>query len=62
MEFGVNIVARCRVEISPHYDLWMRGAKYGVVKSIKNDIAHVQMDHPQVKKLQRIPVGDLKRY
>lgn len=23
-----------RVEISPHYDLWMRGARFGVVHSI----------------------------
>lgn len=49
-----------RVEISPHYDLWMMGAKYGTIKSIKDGIAKIKMDHPQVKRLQRIPLEDLK--
>ena len=50
-----------RVEIAPHFDLWMRGARTGVVRSINaNGIAKVKMDHPQVKRLARIPVEDLK--
>jgi hypothetical protein len=32
-------------------DLWMRGAKYGVVVRERNGNPCVRMDHPQVKKL-----------
>ena len=49
-----------RVELSPAYDLWMRGARFGTVKQIHNDIAFVEMDHPQVKRRQKIPIADLK--
>lgn len=49
-----------RVELSPAYDLWMRGARFGVVTKVKDGIASVRMDHPQVKKQQRVPVEDLK--
>ncbi len=48
-----------RVELHPAYDLWMRGAKYGTVVKIKDEIAHVRMDHPQVRKLAKIPIRDL---
>jgi hypothetical protein len=49
-----------RVEIAPHLDLWMRGARYGTVVSVKDGIARVRMDHPQVKVLAKIKVEDLK--
>ncbi len=49
------------VEIAPHYDLWMQGARYGTVRSIKDGVATVKMDHWQVDKLQHFPVEDLKK-
>lgn len=41
-----------RVEIPVHYDLWMRGARFGTVTAIGKDSAfvYVKMDHPQVKR------------
>ena len=45
-----------RIEIPVHYDLWMRGARFGVVTSFRagcagqSDCVLVKMDHPQVKK------------
>ena len=59
-DYGVNVSVKSRVELSPGYDLWMRGARFGVVRSIRDGIAKVKMDHPQVKRLVRIPVADLK--
>lgn len=53
-----------RVELHPACDLWMRGARFGNVHSIKEDngttVALVRMDHPQVRKLQRIPAELLR--
>lgn len=53
-----------RVEIAPHYDLWMRGARTGAVVSSKRnkdgkEILSIRMDHPQVKKLVKIPNDDV---
>lgn len=52
------------IELHPACDLWMRGAKFGTITKIANDngtpVALVRMDHPQVRKLQRI-TGDLLR-
>lgn len=59
--YGENIVAPCRVEISPHYDLWMQGARFGTVKSVTDGIATVEMDNSEVKTLQKFPVGHLIR-
>lgn len=45
-----------RIEIPVHYDLWARGARFGVVTAFRNgavgqsDHYLVKMDHPQVKK------------
>jgi hypothetical protein len=50
-----------RVQIAPHYDLFMRGARYGEIRKIVGGIAHIKMDHPQVKKLARIPLTDIRR-
>lgn len=56
-----------RIEIGAHYDLWMQGARYGVIAAVAlgaskdgKDILHVRMDHPQVKKLARILDEDAK--
>lgn len=45
-----------RVEIPVHYDMWMRGARFGKVSSIGKDgeFVRVQMDHPQVKRRVRV--------
>lgn len=57
--------AEYRVEIAPHYDLWMQGARFGTVireyKSRKNgrNVVLVQMDHPQVKRPVRIYADDV---
>lgn len=48
-----------RVELSPHFDLWMRGARYGVVRKVEGDILVIKMDHPQVKKLVRARKEDV---
>ena len=45
-----------RVEISPACDLWMRGAKYGVIRNIKQGVATIKMDHPSVKRLVKLPL------
>lgn len=42
------------VEISPAYDLWMRGARFGTIRKIVGNVAHVKMDHPSVKRLARV--------
>jgi hypothetical protein len=50
-----------RVEIPVHYDLWMRGAKYGKVTGFQrsnvpgiSDALTVKMDHPQVKRTIKV--------
>lgn len=45
-----------RVEIAPHYDLWMQGARYGTVLKILGDKALVEMDHPQVTAPKLFPI------
>lgn len=57
--FGTNIInIGSRIELAPHCDLWMRGAKYGTVTRITgtDDAArvHVRMDNPRVRKIQRL--------
>ena len=45
-----------RIEIPVHYDLWMRGARFGTVtkagpsKPGQSAYVYVKMDHPQVKR------------
>ena len=60
-EYGKDITVGCYVELSPHFDLWMRGARFGIVKEIVGGIASVKMDHPEVKKIQKVYIDDLKR-
>jgi hypothetical protein len=49
-----------RVEIAPHYDLWMQGNRYGIVISIFAGNAKVRMDKT-LPCLARFPVSDLRR-
>jgi hypothetical protein len=44
------------IEIPVHYDLWARGARYGVVHSADKGGAfiRVRMDHPQVRRLVKV--------
>lgn len=54
---GATYRVGSRVELSPACDLWMRGARFGEVQRIKdNGHLMVRMDHPQVRRLQEIPV------
>ena len=45
-----------RIEIPVHYDLWMRGARFGEITAFRNgkdgtsDYYLVKIDHPQVRK------------
>lgn len=62
---GAVIKACRRVEISPHFDLWMRGAQVGVAERVVSQGKHkgkiaVRMDHPQVRKLLYAAPADLK--
>lgn len=49
-----------RVEIPVHYDMWMRGARFGTVTGFRygkdgvSDSLLVKMDHPQVKRRLRV--------
>lgn len=49
-----------RVELHPGCDLWMRGARFGTVVREKGDTVWVKMDHPQVKRLVRLPRDRVK--
>ena len=61
MEYDKPII-QARVEIAPHYDAWMQGARYGTVKGLRQyegqAVAIVKLD--KMRKLKRIPVIDLK--
>ena len=49
-----------RVEIPVHYDLWMRGARFGIVvgrrqgKAGRRPYLQVRMDHPAVRRCAKI--------
>ncbi|MDE2020565.1 MAG: hypothetical protein KGJ13_09540 [Patescibacteria group bacterium] len=45
-----------RVEIPVHYDMWMRGARFGEVQSVGKDGAFVKvkLDHPQARKQLKV--------
>lgn len=48
-----------RIKIPAHFDLWMRGARYGtVIRVDKNSVWHVKIDHPQVKRIVKIGPHD----
>jgi len=50
-----------RVQLHPANDLWMRGARYGVIRKYdpQKDVFVVKMDHPGVKKLVRVAPKNL---
>lgn len=44
-----------RIEIPVHYDMWMRGAKFGTVTQYREPTSrsafvYVRMDHPSIKR------------
>lgn len=49
-----------RVELHPACDLWMRGARFGTVRAVKDGILLVRMDNPRIRKLQRFTPDLLK--
>lgn len=66
--YGKNLKIGARVELHPGLDLWMRGARYGVIvgavwsleKPGAISVYKVKMDHRQVRKLQRVKPEDLR--
>ncbi len=56
---GKNLVGK-RVEIPVHYDMWMRGARFGEVtafhhgKEGRSAYVIVKFDHPQAKKRLKV--------
>lgn len=58
--YGENISIGDNVEISPHYDLWMMGAKFGTVVDITGENAKVRMHID--KKCRTFPLLDLIRW
>lgn len=53
-----------RVEISPAYDLWMRGARFGAVQRVTKNrkgacVLVLKMDHPQVRRPVKVPADDV---
>ena len=59
-EYGQGIIKGARVEISPHFDLWMQGARFGTVRKVVDGVVTVKMDHPQVRRLQRFPLDGVR--
>lgn len=55
----ISPFASIRVELSSALDLWMRGARFGTIRSVdtKTGIATVALD--RVRKLQKIRIMDL---
>jgi hypothetical protein len=58
--YGGNFNEGDRVEISPRFDLWMEGARFGTVTRVQNGIVHVRMDHPHVKGIRKFKTEDLQ--
>ena len=59
---GAQVGIGDRVEIGPHHDLWMMGAKYGEVRSTEGpDILVVKMDNARVKGMRRFVASGCKR-
>ncbi len=42
----------CRIELHPACDLWMRGARFGIVRAVKDGVLVIKLD--KVRKLQRL--------
>lgn len=62
-DYGNNIrwPSGMRVEISPHLDLWMRGAKYGVTRGVTADgRVKVKMENSNVKEIQYFRPEDIR--
>ena len=57
--YGEKITIGCTVELSPHYDIWMRGGKFGTVVDIKEETVTVRMHYD--KKCRTFPLQDLIR-
>lgn len=52
-----------RIELHPATDLWMMGAKFGVVRQRLNGgrLYKVKMDHPGISMLRIFSANDLRR-
>jgi hypothetical protein len=60
-DFANRLVGE-RIEIPVHFDLWMRGARFGRVTkhSVKNRCVYVKMDHSQVRRLVKLWYADME--
>lgn len=58
---GDTLRVGSRVELHPGMDLWMRGAKYGTITSVRDGKPCVRMDNPRVKRLVCTVSSRLKR-
>ncbi|QWY83405.1 hypothetical protein [Rhizobium phage RHph_X3_9] len=50
LQYAKSLVGK-RIEIPVHYNMWMRGARFGTVTSVGKDGAfiRVRMEHAQVR-------------
>lgn len=49
-----------RVELHPGHNLWIQGARCGQVKKVDGKHLLIKMDNPQVKRLVRVLVDNVK--
>ena len=56
------LTTNTRIEIPVHYDLWMRGARFGTISKIGRKHYHIKMDHPEVRCVVKIPHNELEQY
>jgi hypothetical protein len=53
-----------RIEIPVHYDMWMRGARFGEITAFRHgkpgqsDHYLIKMDHPQIRRRLKLWRGD----
>jgi hypothetical protein len=50
-----------RVELKPHLDLWMRGARFGTIEHWEYSLRmlYIRLDHPHIKNLVRLHRDDV---
>jgi hypothetical protein len=62
---GAILERGARVELDASCDLWMQGAKYGVVTRTERGslgwVIHVRMDNRRVRRIQHFPSDLLRR-
>jgi hypothetical protein len=65
-EGGTALCAGMRIELSPHLDLWMRGARFGTVRIVTGltprsaPCVVVRMDNPRIRRLVQIGASECR--